>query len=162
MFVKGASIVLKVTPTVQAAAYSSGNAIGTVQDLPNAVLDSSGGAILESLTLVSDGGAVDMKVLIFDDTISTTITDKASPNISLADLKKCLGIISIASADFTTAGGTAAVATKLGIGLNLQPAKAAVPNNTSRRNLKMVILAAGSVTFGTTSGVQVSLGVLQG
>lgn len=161
MFVKGASVVRKIVPTVQAAAYASGNAIGTVQDVSNAVLDSSGGAILESVTVVSDGGGVDMKILIFDDTISTTITDKASPNISLADLKKCLGIISIASADFVTAGGTPAVATKTGVGITLQPATG-VPNNTSRRNLKMVILAAGSVTFGSTSGCQVSLGLLQG
>lgn len=160
MFVKGASDIITVTPTVQAAAYAAGNSIGGKITLANVSLESSSTSILESLVaLVKSGASADITALFFDGTIASTITDKATPTISAADMANCLGAVAIAAADFV-AVGTPVLATKTGLGLAVKPSKTVLPEN--RKNLTLVLLAGGAITFGSTTDLQIKLGVLQG
>src|SRR5579871_5219811 len=80
-----------VTPTVQNAAYSSGNAIGGMQQVPlfrNSYLTHSG--LLDLVQVTSKGGSTTPITFYVFDTlpVATTCTDKSAFTLGAADIAK--------------------------------------------------------------------------
>jgi len=85
-----------VTPTISTTIYASGDVLGGLQTISNAVRKSGGsGTILSILVLdKTQAQRAAMDLLIFDRSV-TVAADNAAVAMSDADMANCLGVISI-------------------------------------------------------------------
>lgn len=159
-FQKGSIKSILVAPTLVAAAYASGDVLGTaIIDVPNFSLDSTGVGVLESLSLLdrsATGAAIDVN--FFGDTVSPG-ADNAPFTLSSADALKWLGCISLVAGDYAAAAG-AKLATKIPLGLILK-STVVPPNNVSVKNIKVVLVARAAITIAAATDLQLRLGVVQ-
>lgn len=142
-------------PTITAGAYTAGYSIGGVQSFP-AFRVNGGNAVLESVTITDKANQKAAMTLVFFNANPTGANwvDDAAPT-ALPDVAKVIGQVQIAATDYATVGSdTLAIATKLGIGLELQ---AASGNST----LYMVAVAVGTPTYASTGDLIFTLGLLQ-
>lgn len=145
--------VIHLAYTVQAAAYADGDVVGSVTELPNAVRNAGGGALLKSL-VVTD--AADQKaaldVYFFRQAPATTVgADNAAFALADSDLPVLLGRIRVAAADYLTAGGNAE-ATLKNIDLLLQ----AYPKTTS---VYVLVVSRGAPTYAATTNLKLNFGL---
>lgn len=104
-----------VTPTVQNAAYASGNCIGGFQ----AFTLGTAASVLSTLTLASQGGdIVPKQVYIFSSNpAGSACTDKSTFTIATADLSKLITSFALTPSAPTGTSKALATASNLGIGV---------------------------------------------
>ena len=97
---------IEVAPTITAGAYSANDVVGGLFTLDPARL--RGGALLNKVVIADDDNEKAAGVLWFFNAAPTTFADNAAFAPTIADLKKVITKLAVASADFTTVNGNAA------------------------------------------------------
>lgn len=136
------------TPTIQAASYVTGNAIGGLLTFSNAA---NGGfaKLLSAVVLDKANQKIACDLLLFSQTFTAT-SDKSAIAISAADLANMIGVISFSTGDWVSAAAsTNAIATKYNLNL---AAIGAIDNN-----LYGQLVARGSATYVSTSDITVKV-----
>lgn len=134
------------TPTVQNAAYSSGNSLGGLQTV-KLLRPPQYSGIFTSFQITSKGGATTaMTIYIFDaNPTSSTCTDKVAFSLNAADISKLAMQPFVLTPAVVGAGTTATTAQQI-------QAVSMINQDTTRSpNLYVCIVAGGSVTPATTS-----------
>jgi hypothetical protein len=151
-----ASKVASVTVDTQAAAYSSGDQIGAdLLELTNVALEQDGLAVLESLTVVDKAKQKSALELLFFSSKPTGVANNAVADISDAEMaSKFLGAVSIASGDWKDLNANS-YASLRNIGLILKSSSA----TTGRRSVYVLVVAAGTPTYTSTSDLIINAGV---
>lgn len=155
----GFTDIISVVPTVQAAAYASGDVLGGEMEIPFALRRGGGSGILQSITIGSKIAlTVEMDVIILSESAAaanTTVTENGAVAIDAADADLVLGVVNINSTDDGYADlGTPDVVTKVNIGLPVFTADAS-------RSLYAIIVPRGAHTPGSTSDLTVKFGIMQ-
>lgn len=145
--------VFDVTPTIQAAAYDSGDVLFDVATITNAMRVTGGKGELRSINLLdkSDSGA--KITLVFFKITHSLGTINNAPSISDADAVDILGYVVIDTADYIDVGG-AKFATKTNVGLMLE-------SNTGSRDIFVAGIVTGTPTYASTSDIVLKLGIEQ-
>ena len=110
---------ISVTPTLDTSAYGSGDSLCGQMTIANAVRNSGGSAILQSITVLDRTQAqrAAMDILFFDRSV-TVAAANAALAMSDADMANCLGVISIGPYNTAWAGTPAnSISTLVNIGL---------------------------------------------
>lgn len=133
------SNVISVTPVITTDAYTSGDAVGGVQDIGG--LNAAYGTVpyIESLTVIDKGNQkAALTILFFNaNPEAATITDNAAFAFS-TDIDSLIGKIDVAGADYSTFDSMA-VATLKDIDLALKPA--------SGSTIYAVVVTTGTPTY---------------
>lgn len=164
---RGLAVVKLMTPNLASFAtpYSSGDVLGSVLEIKNAVAGGGCCAILESLVVIdlaNQKSAID--IVFFTDNPANSIgADNAAYALNDADASKIAGRFSVAAADYVSSSTTNAEATERAIGLLLQagpvtPLAGAQNKNTS---LFMAVISRGTPTYGSASDLMIKVGLLQ-
>ena len=97
------SHTLEITPTISTSIYADGDVVGGLLDLRILCGGGGGGTIRQVRLVDDDSEGVALYLYLFDGK-PTTIADQAAfaAAITVADLKKMIGRISIAAADYLT------------------------------------------------------------
>jgi hypothetical protein len=134
------------TPTVQNAAYSSGNSLGGLQTV-KLLRPPQYSGIFTGFQITSKGGATTaMTVYIFDaNPSSSTCTDKTAFSLAAADISKLVMQPFVLTPAVIGAGTTATTAQQI------QVVSMINQDTTRSGNLYVCIVAGGSVTPATTS-----------
>lgn len=145
--------VLKTAvPTIVAAAYATGDVIGTNNPITisNAAGSAGGTGLIKSCTIADKAGQnVALDILLFNANPSgSTFTDNAAFDLVAADALKCIGVIHFATTDWV-ASAHAGVATKSNIDLSFD-----LPSGT---DIFAVIVSRGAPTYASASDLQISL-----
>lgn len=147
--------VISVSPDIVAAAYASGDVVGTVREIPLAVDQSGGCAKLRSL-VVTDAGNVKAKLdlLFFSEAPANSIgIDNAAYALNDADLPKLIGRISVLDTDYVSSGSANAEATLRNLELILQA-------KVKTKSIWVATVARGAATY-AASDLQYKLGLEQ-
>ena len=114
--------VISVTPTVDTAAYASGDLLVDTASIAAAFLEAGGSAILDSIDVIDLGSQSAAFTIIISNTTTSFGTINAAPNISDANVGLVhLGQVSVAAGDYITVSGTT-VASYTALGIPVQVA----------------------------------------
>lgn len=152
--ITGSTYVCESTPTIDTAAYASGDLIGDKIELTNAARTAAGSGIIQSISIIDDDGEeAAMDVLFFDtDPTNTTFTDNDPVDIDEADLENYIGHASVASADYSSfASNSAASVQNVGIPFDL----------ASGTSIWAVIVSRGTPTYTATDDLTLRVGILR-
>ena len=153
------SKVVTMTPVVDTSIYASGDQLGSLVELTNAMDDSSGtGTIVSVAVLDKASQSSVLSVLIFKDKPVVTSSDNAALNISDAEMAKCLGIVPVASADYV-ALSACSIATVRNVNLVVGATKS--PDNLGGKSLWAILRSGGTPTYTSTSDLVLSIGIKQ-
>lgn len=95
-----------VTPTITAGAYSAADVVGGL--LTFNLQSPSGCGYIDAVRIVDDDDEKAASKLYLFNAVPTTIADNAAlAGLALADLKKLIGVVTIASASFITINSNA-------------------------------------------------------
>lgn len=155
----GMSDIITPTITVDTAVYASGDCIGGVITLSNAIRPGPGTGLLTSINLIDRANqGFGLELLFFGSnptgTGSFAATDNAAFVLSTADAK-LLAHVTIATSDWVSIGSRN-VATITGIGKLLKSAIPAV-----QTDLYMVIVAKGAFDFVAATDLIIGVGISQ-
>lgn len=143
--------VATVTLTLDTSAYASGDLLADTQLVSLTAFDQKGGCIMLDTIHVLDEDAQGVATYAIFIQDSTSLgTENSAPNISDANARKIVGMVSLASANYVTVSG-AKIATYSGLGLIMKAAAG------SQALYVALLNAAGTPTF-TATGVQLMLG----
>lgn len=144
--VGGFDIDVSNTPTVQNAAYSSGNAIGGLQTIAFFRQNTQPSGILNNISVVSRGGSTTaMTFYIFNANPSgSTCTDKSAFSLAAADVSKLIATIPPVLTPAVVGAGTSATTAS-------QQLPVSVKNGESTVNLYVCVVVGGSVTPASTT-----------
>lgn len=151
--------VAKKSVTTSAGAYSAGDQVGGISEIANVFGRAGCGAIIHSVTLqdLADQKA-NIQLLFFDKLPTLIGSDNAAFSISDAELTaKCIGALSIATADYVDIGSQA-VATKTGLHLALRPQVNAQQGVSNGQSLFVVMLTSGTPTYGSGAKLNLVIG----
>lgn len=156
--------VFRFAPTLVAAAYASGDVMGTaVIQIQNLLDDPGGSALIDSLGLQSKISTVpDLEVHFFCASVSPG-ADNAAFTLSAADLAKWVGMVKLtASTDQsgTVSGGV--VAMKSNIKQMITSKQVSPTTGVRNRDIFAVVVARGAFTAVSASDLTFLLGVEQG
>lgn len=144
--------VIKVIPTVQAAAYVNGDLVGSLITLSDAVPGGSG--VLKSIVMKNSSTLDTIDFVFFDSNpTATTFTDNGTLTIADADLPKILGLVR-ANTTYTVSGDTILIATNIDLPL----ATAADDAHT----LYMCMITRTGITPTATDAISIGIGITQG
>lgn len=145
--------VISITPTINTAQFTSGDAVGGKQTLTSAARVSSGTVILESLTLVDKGNQkAAMTVLFFNsDPSAATITNNSAFAFS-TDVSKVVGKVNIVAEDYETIDSIAIASVKA-VALQIKASGSA--------NLFAAVVTTGTPTYTSTTDLIFYYGFLQ-
>lgn len=150
----GKARLVKVTPTISAAAYADDDQLGNVLTFSNA-LDSSSdtGAVLSFQVVDKAKQKAAFDLLLFNSLPTVTSTDNNPLDIADSEMAdKFIGRISVAATDYRDTVSNSD-ATVLGIGLLLQ--------GLLTEHIYGVLQCQGSPTYTSTSDLVIKLGILQ-
>lgn len=143
----GDADVATVTFSLDTSAYASADLVADTQAVSLTAFDQAGGCImLDSITILDED---DQKVALYAVFISDSTslgTENSAPNISDANARKILGVVSLASANYLDIG-TSSVATYTGLNLIMKAAAG------SQALYVALVNAAGTPTY-TAAGLQ--------
>ena len=126
----GFSTNITVTPTVQNAAYSSGNAIGGLQTVNFFSTDQPTG-ILNNISVASKGGSnTAMTLYIFTaNPTSSTCTDKSAFSLAAADVAKLVASIPVVLTPAIVGVGTTATFASQQLPISVRNTESPFKNN---------------------------------
>lgn len=149
--VGGKTGYVTVSPTVTAAAYTAGNEVGGLETFSNVLLGAGSGVLVSISVTVKSAIVPGFSLLLFSSNPSnTTWTDKTAASINVADIPKVIGDYQIPTG--YSPAGAMTIYNLNGIGQAL---------NVGATTLYAVLFTSGTPTFGSTSAVSVTLGILQ-
>lgn len=153
--VDGKATLVTVTPVISTSIYASGDQLGGINTLANAMdMDKDTGNIM-SITVIDkakQNAAFD--ILFFSDLPTVASSDNAPLDISDAEMaSKCLGIVKVLSTDYVDLAANS-VNSKYVVGLFL---RSVAGSNT----LYCVCRAAGTPTYVSTSDLVIKIGIVQ-
>lgn len=146
---------ISVTPTISTSpAYTSGDCVGGLQTVANAVRISAGSGILQSVIVVDNTQAQRAAMdLVFFDRSVTTQGDNNAFAVSDADMAFCLGVVSIGAYNTAWAGTPLnSVASLFNIGL---------PFVLTGTSLFVQAVVRGTPTYVATTDLIFNYGILQ-
>jgi hypothetical protein len=145
---------ISVTPTISTSIYTSGDCIGGLMTFANASRISGGSGIIQSIIVLDKTQAQRAAIdLLFFDRSVTVAGDNAAVAMSDADMAYCLGIVPIGPYNTAWPGTPLnSLSTLLNVGLPF------VTNNSS---LFVQAVVRGTPTYGSTSDLIFTLGILQ-
>jgi len=143
--VGGFEFAVTNTPTVQNAAYASGNAIGGLQTI-SAFRTTGGTGILNNIAVWSKGGStVAMTLYIFNaNPTASTCTDKTAFVLGAADIAKLIATTAPVLTPAVVGAGTTATSASQQLPVN-------VINGDSTVNLYVCAVVGGAVTPASTT-----------
>lgn len=112
-----------VAPTITAGAYSAGDVVGGLMTIP---LESYSGIIRQVNVDDDDNEKADITLYFFNAS-PTAVLDNGAFAPTIADLKKLVGILNIATAAYTTVNGNA-WAFKAAVDIEYAVAESGVPS----------------------------------
>ena len=130
-----------------AAAYTAGVAVGGLLTMP-VQLPAGGGMLRAARVVDADNIKLALNVLIFDSAPATTPANNVAYAPTAADLQGATAAVPLLAADYLTIGARA---------LLYKPLAAPMPITAPSGALWVVVLAAGSGTYTTPSGLQLTL-----
>lgn len=139
-------ISVSATPTISAALYASGNALGGMLTFTGAA--NGGQANIIGVTVTDKSGQSSAMDLVLFNQSFTPTADKSAINISSADLVNCIGSVNVPSAHYKSVG-TGSVCTVSNVQLG---AVAATDNN-----LYGQLVCRGTPTYVSTSDLKVTV-----
>lgn len=144
-----------ITPTIDTSAYASGDQLGSLMTIPNALLNFGAGT-LENITIIDkDKQNAALNILFFSAAPTITSVDNAALDISDTEMvSKCLGYVPIAAADYKSlnVNSVATIAQTV-----------AKPNLIATSDsLYAIILSGGTPTYTSTSGLVVKFSIRVG
>lgn len=147
----------QIQPTVTVdggVAYSSGDVVGGVIEIPKAAMHKGASTILQTL-LVKDVSEQDaaLELLLFNELPEQTYTDNSACPTLGDDIAKLVAKITIAAADYVSIGGLA-VNSLVGLGRPLTPAK-------GESSLWAVLVTSGTPTYAADTDLSLVFGFLQ-
>jgi len=91
--------------TVTLSAYTAGDVVGGL--LTFDISDGSGGGIVNTIRMVDEDSQAEPYTLYFFNDAPTTVANDAAyaTNVTVADLRKCIKVVSIAAGDYVTLNG---------------------------------------------------------
>lgn len=149
--VKGQAPLVRVTPTIQTGAYTTGTVLFATTAIANLSPSNDQGFLLESLTLIDGADQGAAVTLHFFSSAVTFGTVNSAPAISDADMASSwLGSVDIATTDYKDVGGAKAACIKA-IALNLIP-------GSGVRTVWVAAVVTGTPTYGSTSAITLGVG----
>jgi hypothetical protein len=151
VLIETTSTVLDLTLSLDTSAYADGDVLAATQEVSNAVRESGGSGVLQSIVVVDkddQGEALD--IVIFDSS-ATLGTENAAVSISDADAAKILGIVEVLATDYVDLVNSQLV-TKDNLGIVVEASGSA--------SLYVAAISRGTGTY-TASGIVLRLGILQ-
>lgn len=149
--------------TTAVGAYSSGQVIGGLQELPDFFESFSGVSEIVDCEIF-DPAKQDAKiaVVIFSSKPSGTFADSTTFAPSAADLALIDGVVPVAATAYTDFSANS-VATVTNVRNKVGATVATVQNgsNSKAKSAWMVVLCLGTPTYGVTSGFAVQFGIEQ-
>lgn len=160
MAIEGKSKILTMTPVVDTSVYASGDQLGSLVELQNAVDDSSGtGTVVSVAVLDKASQSASLSVLLFKDKPVVTSSDNGSLNISDAEMaSKCLGLVPVASNDYVALNASS-IATVRNVNLIVASSKSS--DNLSGKSLWAILRSGGTPTYTSASDLVLSIGIKQ-
>lgn len=161
MYARSSSKLILSSPTgITPAAYASGDVIGAVTTLTNAMQNRGGTGILESICITDKTNTKQaLDIIIFSEAPANSIgADNAAYGLNDADCGKVLGRISVATTDWISSGSNNAEATLRGLALMVMSKKDFVLGS---KNLFYALVARGSITLASVTDLQMIFGFLQ-
>lgn len=151
----GASdIVVTVTPTVEAAAYASGDLIFDATEIANAVRANGGHALLQSVTLLDKGDQGVAMTLVFANAATDFGTLNAAPDPDDTEAATVVGHVAVSTGDYVDLGASKVACIK-NIGLLLKAGAATTSLYVAGVN------GSGAPTYASTSDLVLQLGFLR-
>lgn len=155
----GLSNLIKVTPTLDTAAYASGDRLGSIQTLsgsfrPATRSFSGSRVILQSVTVVDLAAqSAQIDLFFFNALPVVASADNTALNIADAEMAKCVGVVRLDGTYLTTTANS--VQSKTGIGLVMDQG-----TNAQLFELYVVAKINAAATYAATS-LQFQYGLLQ-
>jgi len=147
---------LTLTPTIDTAAYGTGDSLAGLLTFTNAARGNGGSGIIQSITVLDRTQAqrAAMDILFFDRSV-TVAAANAALAMSVADMATCLGVVSIGPYNTAWAGtplNSISTLTNLGLPYVLE---------ASTSSLFAAVAVRGTPTYGTSGDITISLTVMQ-
>ncbi len=156
--IRRGSQIITLTPALASFAtpYSSGDVLGVVLKVPNAVLDHQGVAVVRSvcvIDLANQKSAIDL--IFFKSAPASSLgADNAAYALADADALLLLGRINIPAATYVSSGTTNAECTVVNCGLMLEAL-------AGTQDVYMVAISRGTPTYGAATDLIIKLGLEQ-
>jgi len=146
---RGGGLSISQTPTITAGAYSAKDCVGGLLTFANAARKSGGKGIINTVTIIDnddEGAGLELWLFNADPTVQA---DNAPMDFSDANMLKCVGVISISSANYYSLADNGATCLR-GVGLQFQCAVTSLFGQ-----LKCI----GTPTYTGTNDLTIILGV---
>ena len=149
----GAAPLVTITPTVQNAAYSSGNCVGGFNPIVFSPAASQGGIITNVRVSSVSGQTTGYTVYLFSgNPSSSTCTDKGTFTLATADVSKLIAAPFV----LTPAAPTGTTVSFAEVSNLIRPTGAGA--GAGNRTIYEALVANGSVTPGSTTDIQITVG----
>lgn len=161
--IKNYSKIVSVTPVISTSAYTTGDQIGGIQTLSDAILydSESKGAIITDICIIdADSQSAPIDIFFFRTLPTVASVDNGAATITDAEMaEKCIGHVSVLAGDYATLASNA-LATVRNVSLLVRSTQ----DDASVINMKQVYAVAvirATKTYTTTSSVTFKYGLLQ-
>lgn len=147
--------LLDLNPNLANLSYASGQVMGSVVEIPRAVLDTKGTGWLESLLILdNDKQNLSFDVVLFDEAPVNSIgADGAAYGLAQADRDKLIGRISVKASSYEDHGNLSE-ATYSGFRLPIEVEQ-------ESKSLFVALVARGAATYTAATSLKLKLGVSQ-
>jgi hypothetical protein len=156
-FIRRGVQVRTFTPVVTAAsAYAANNVVGTLFEIPNAIVEGGASALVKSITGLSKAKSdASLTLVLFSSQPAGTFTDKTAFNPSNADLARIAAVVPFGGTwkDFATGSASTDKA--------LDTLVQSAPSPQFSTSFWGILVAVGTPTFSTTSDLTVKIALEQ-
>lgn len=137
--------------TVDTSAYTAGDAVDGLKTLTEALRGADQAGVIEQVVVADqDGQEAALDIFIFDSEV-TGGTDNAAYAPLEAELKACLGVISVTAADYAATGNGSVATVNPSFSLQLE----------SSQSLFFQVVTRGTPTYAGTDNLQVKFVINQ-
>jgi hypothetical protein len=143
--------------TVSTSAYASGDSIGGAVKLSR-LLEQYGAGVLKNVVVIDKDNQKPALTIFFFDR-PPAATDNAAFSPTAAEIARCIGMVPVASADYTTVGSRAVANVDCADVLQARPDTAGDPTQAAG-DIWAVLVTTSTPTYTTTTGLDLRLGVL--
>jgi hypothetical protein len=152
MLIESSSSVFDLTLSLDTGgAYANGDCLAAPQAVANAVRESGGSGVLQSIVVVDQDDQAEALDIVVADSSFSLGTENSAVSITDADAAKILGIIEVTTGDYVDLG-TSQLATKSGLGIGIEASGSA--------SLYVGAISRGTGTY-TASGIVLRISILQ-
>ena len=153
------SPVVRVTPAIQTGAYEANDVVGGILTVPCFAKTKTG--VLKNINVkdLANQKATTLAFLLFDKLPVGTYTDGAAFAWTAADKDKCIGIVNVAAADYTSVDGVAIASKECAIAVRNSDDDAK-QDDANKRCIYVIVVTTGTPTYGNAAALQLQFGFL--